>query len=60
MQSVDFIYIYGKKKDGFINLSEFNQLLSDNVYSPMILDNIDDCTPDEEYEVKGIQNDLMS
>lgn len=47
MQSVDFIYIYGKKKDGFMNLSEFSELLSDNVYSPMILDNIDDCTPDE-------------
>lgn len=50
MQSVDLVYIYGLKKDGFLDVDEWNNLLQDNVYSPMIMDNIDDCTPDQVYK----------
>lgn len=48
MQSIDLVYIYGKKQSGLINLEEFQELLDANVYFPQIMDNIDECVKDEE------------
>ncbi len=53
MQSVDFVYIYGKKSIQFLEREvifyyhkEFNGHLDAKLYADIIIDNIDDCKMD--------------
>jgi len=50
MQSLDFIYIYGKETNGYMNQEEWQALLKDTVIHKNVLDNIDDCYVDKKEE----------
>lgn len=58
MQSIDLVYIYGKKEAGVISLEEWQTYIKDNLINPNILDNIDDCYIDQpEPELKDLNTD---
>lgn len=48
MSSIDFVYIYGKEKNGSMTEEEWQTFMKDKVVRADILDNIDDCYIDKE------------
>lgn len=52
MQSIDFIYIYGKKINSYLEPTEFIEMLSEKLYPDIVIDNIDDCKMDIKEELE--------
>jgi len=46
LQSLDFVYIHGRKTNSYLNPEEFMILLDEKLYPDIMVDNIDDILVD--------------